>query len=260
MKLARSLLLWTLLLAALAPPGVAAAETRTYLSTEGFGPALEAGGFGPATNFPGAVEVSGVAGTVTDVNLTAIELSADANLDMALVGPNGAEVMLMSDVCKTTSAAREIWTFDDEAPELVPQVSCPPGERKGRRPTNNEPQSDDFALFGGPEGPFTESLSAFDGISPNGAWELFMIDDTEGGVGFEMSAFALELEMEPPAPQPPAVRTVLVPGPTITVTAPPAATVTGKTGKRAAALAKCKAKKTAKARARCKAKARQLPI
>ena len=198
-------------------------------------------------------------GTVTRVTLTAIELNAGGDLDMALVGPNGAQVMLMSDACRTTSAQREIWTFADDAPIFVPQLSCTFGQTISVRPTNYEPESDNFGPQG-PAGPFTNSLSAFDGISPNGAWQLFMIDDSPAVVGFEMSAFALHLEVEPPPPAPPTtiVETVTVPGPPVLVPSPPIRAK--KTGKRAAALAKCKKKKAKAKRVKCRAKARKLPV
>jgi hypothetical protein len=248
--------------AARAPAGAAAAETRTFLNTEGFGPSEAGGTIGPATHYPGTVEVAGVPGTVTGVTLTAIELNAGGELDMALVGPNGAQVMLMSDACRTTSAQREIWTFADDAPIFVPQLSCTFGQTISVRPTNYEPESDNFGPKG-PPGPFTNSLAAFDGISPNGAWQLFMIDDSAGVVGCEMRAFALHLEIEPPPPTPPPapiVQTVLVPGPA-TAPAPTAAPKRAKkTGKRAAALAKCKLKKTKAKRVSCRAKARKLPL
>jgi hypothetical protein len=262
MKLGRSLAIWVLLLAALAPAGAAAAETRTFLNTEGFGPSGGAGTIGPATHYPGTVNVSGVPGTVTKVTLTAIELSANSDLDMALVGPNGAQVMLMSDACGSTSAQREIWTFDDAASAFVNAGSCAAGQRASVRPTNYEPESDDLSVNGGPKGPFTNALSAFDGIPPDGAWKLFMLDDSAGVVGFEMSAFALNLEIEPPTPPPPTVQTVIVPGPSTSSgsAAPVPKATPAKTGQRAAALAKCKTKKTAKKRAKCRAKAQRLPV
>jgi len=267
MKLVRSLFLWALLFAVLAPAGAAAAETRTYLNTDAQFPSGNGGLGGPSVRYPSTVSVAGVAGTVTKVTLTTIDLSANADLDMALVGPNGAQVMLMSDVCATKSAAHAYWTFEDAAPIFVSQLSCPATQRLSVRPTNNEPESDNLAVDGGPSGPFTNSLAAFAGISPNGDWKLFMIDDDPTGtLGFEMDGFALNLEVEPPPPAPPLIQTVTVPGPerTVTVTVPAptpqAPTKAAKTGKRAAALAKCKTKKTAKLRAKCRAAARKLPI
>jgi hypothetical protein len=267
MKLLRSLALLGLLLSALVPAAAAAAETRTFLNTDGGFPSLDGGLSGPSTSFPSTIEVSGVSGTVTDVTLTAFGLAANQDLDMVLVGPNGAQVMLMSDACSASSAHTSVLTFSDAAPIFVPQLSCSSLSKASVKPTNYEPESDNLASAGGPAGPYTNSLSAFDGISPNGNWRLFLLDDAPlERVGFEMAAFTLNLEVEPPPPTPPAapevrIQTVTVPGPTVTVSASPAPKGTPKkTGKRAAALAKC-AKKTSKdARAKCRAKARKLPV
>jgi hypothetical protein len=265
MKLLRSLALWGLLLSAL-PASAAAAETRSFLNTDGAFPSLDGGLSGPSTSFPSTIEVTGVPGTVTDVTLTAFELGANQDLDMVLVGPNGAQVMLMSDACSSSSLSSQVVTFTDAGSIFIPQLSCSSLSKASVKPTNYEPESDNLASAGGPAGPYTNSLSAFDGISPNGNWRLFMLDDTPlERVGFGMAGFTLNLEVEPPPPTPapaPEVRiqTVSVPGPTVTVPAAPAPTATAKTGKRAAALAKCAKKKSKAKKAQCKAAAQKLPV
>jgi hypothetical protein len=251
MKLGRAVAVWVLLLAVLAPAGAAAAETRTFLNTQRFGPSGGAGNVGPASSYPGLVSVSGLNGTVTKVTLTVIELFATDDLDMALVGPNGAQVMLMSDACSSLEARGEIWTFEDAALFPVSEKGCPFATTESFKPTNFGNPADDNFGPGGPVGPFASSLSVFNGISPNGDWKLFMIDDDEEAVGFEMPAFTLNLEIEP---APPAVQTVTVPGPERIVKVP------AKTGKRAAALAKCKKKPTPEKKAKCRAAAKKLPV
>jgi hypothetical protein len=229
-------------------PASAGAETHTFVNTDRFGPSEEAGTSGPASTYPGTVSVAGVGGTVTKVTLTTIELTAGEDLDMALVGPNGAAVMLMSDAC-SGGASKQMWTFDDAAPVFVASGSCPFGQRSSVRPTNyGDPDNDNLSLKGGPAGPFGNSLAAFNGISPNGDWKLFLLDDTVGSVGFSLPAFALHLEVTPPPPPPPTIVTVQVP-----VQAQP-------TGKRAKALAKCKSKPNQEAKKRCRTNAKKLPV
>lgn len=70
------------------------------------------------------------------MTVTVVALSANADLDMALVGPNGPQVMPMSDACAAQSASRVDWTFEDEAPVFVPGFSCPLGGRIGVKPSN----------------------------------------------------------------------------------------------------------------------------
>lgn len=236
-------------LLALAPAALAA-ETRTYLKNQSYGPAGGAGNEGPANHYPETVSVSGVPGTVTKVTLTVVDLFATADLDMALVGPNGAKVMLMSDACASGAANAANWTFDDAGFAFVNPGSCPAGSRALVKPTNfGPPDDDDLTVAGGPTGPFGNSLAAFNGISPNGDWKLFMFDDNPVAQGWGMPAFALNLEIEPP---PPTIVTVQVPVPVPAKAA--------KTGKRARALAKCKSKPTKQARERCRANARKQPV
>jgi hypothetical protein len=253
-KIAPALVLLALLIAVAAPAGAAAAETRSYVNTEGFEPGENGGLVGPANTYPAVVNVSGVGGTVTKVTLTVIDLNGSEDLDMALVGPNGAKVMLLSDTCTTKSPEHATWTFEDAALFPVSEFSCPLNATGSVKPSDyGNPALDSFVVGGGPAGPFGNSLAAFNGISPNGEWKLYLLDDTEGRVGFELRAFTLNLEIEP---APPLVQTVTVtvPGPERVVRVP------AKTGRRAAALARCKKKKTPEKRAKCRAAAKKLPV
>jgi hypothetical protein len=266
MKLLRSLALCTLLLAALAPAGAAAAEFRTFVNLDREFPSGDANGlFGPAKHYPSSIVVSGVPGTVTNVTATVIGLdSASADdIDMALVGPNEEQVMLMSDACglNPSTLSDETFSFDDAAPSFLSDNGpCAAGQVASFKPSNYEnPELDDFSKEGGgPPPPYTNMLSDLAGGPADGLWELFVLDDNKTGfVGFSFQAWALTLEIEPPPPPPPTVQTVLVPGPS--TASPGGAATPRKTGKRAAALARCKKKKTAKSRARCRARARKLP-
>lgn len=256
-----------LLLAASAPAAAAAAESRTFLNLDREFPVGDANGlFGPAVHYPSTIEVAGVAGTVTKVTATVIGLDSASpdDIDMALVGPGGGRVMLMSDACganpRTLSA--ETFTFDDAAPTFLSDNGpCAPGQVASFRPSNYEdPELDDLATEGGgPPPPYSNALADLAGGSPDGSWQLFVLDDNKAGyVGFGFDAWALRLEIEPPPPAPPApptTQTVVVPGP-----APAPVVVPAKTGRRAAALARCRSKKTRAKRAGCRAKARKLPL
>jgi hypothetical protein len=273
MKLFRATLVTSLLL--LAAPGLvaaAAAETRTFLNTDPEFPVGDANGlFGPAAHYPSTIAVSGVPGTVTKVTATVIGLGSSSpdDIDMALVGPDGAQVMLMSDACglNPSGLSELTLTFDDAAPSFLSDNGpCGPGQVETAKPTNYEnPELDDFSKEGGgPPPPYTNALSALAGGSPDGSWNLFVLDDNSGGfVGFTFDAWALNLEIEPPpAATPATVATVSVPAPSAPASRPtPTVTATPKkTGKRAAALARCKTKKTKAKRAKCRANARKLPI
>lgn len=269
MKLVRSLVVWALLLAALAPAGAAAAETRSFVKLGAEAPTGDANAtFGPATDYPSAIVVAGVPGTVTKVTATVFGLSSGApdDIDMALVGPNGGQVMLMSDACGPNSMTAKTWTFDDAAPtSLSDNGPCSPLTTVGSfKPSDFEdPALDNLAKEGGgPPPPYTNSLSDLAGGSPEGNWELFVLDDNKMVVGFGFDAWALTLEVEPPPPPPPIVQTVTVtvPGPATGASPAPPKPVSKETGKRAAALAKCAKKKNKEKRAKCRVKARKLPL
>lgn len=254
-----------LLAAALAPVG-ARAETRTFSKTDILGPRSVAGTFGPANHYPSSIDVTGAPGTVKKATVTLLGLSSanGGDLDMVIEGPNGAEVMLMSDACgdPESSYRPNNWTFDDAAPTFLSKLSCGSEEQASFKPTNyfEESKPDDLSGEGGPEGPYRNALAFFEGSPADGEWNLFLFDDHEGFVGFRTSGWSLTLEIEPPPAAAPVPSPI--PAPVLPVAAPvaPVAPTAVKTGKRAAALAKCKTKKTGKARRQCRRKAHKLPV
>jgi hypothetical protein len=205
------------------------------------------GGFtGGATPYPSTIIVGGLSGTVTRASVLLLGVDAGGNieaLDLVLVGPNGGKVMLWSDACGSLGPFDDLdYGFDDATGTFLSDPGpCAAGPYM---PSNYEnPALDNLSVglnsAGGPTPPYTNSLSAFNGIPPNGNWNLFAYSDTNADF-IEIGAWALFLTIQPPPP----------------VTTPAPAT---ETGQRAAALAKCK-KKRGKAKRRCKRKARQLPL
>ena len=248
-----------LCVAALAPAAASAASFN-FFNPEGLGPSGGAGTIGPATSFPSSTLVSGLSGSVTKVTVTLLRFGAGRpdDVDALLISPEGEQVVLMSDACgdgELQSTNNNFWTFDDDAPAKLPNEGpCASDQAASFKPSNyvgNSPEPDLFPAGGGIAPPYENQLAAFDGEDPNGPWDLYVNDDREGVVGFEISGWLLTLEVEPPAgpPAPPAGS----PAPTPPATKAP-------TGKRARALAKCKGKPTKKARKRCRAKARKLPL
>lgn len=208
-------------LVALAVGSAAAAQatTMTFANPQGLGPSNGAGTFGPANPYPSSISVAGVPGTVTDVNVTILGMSANGDTDMVLRGPNGQAVMLMSDACVQGTSQTGNWIFDDSAPGFVSRPGpCSPSfpTQSSFRPSNYVPQPgapmdnstepDDLSTAtGGPPPPYVNALSFLAGGSPNGSWDLFVLDDNSACcVGFSInSGWALTLEVEPPAPSEP---------------------------------------------------------
>jgi hypothetical protein len=245
------------LLLAVLVPAAAQAETHTFLNTADLYPTEGAGTAGPATQYPSSIFVSGLSGTVTRATVTVIDLDSSSpdDIDMVITGPNGQQVMLMSDACgeNPNNLVDEDWTFEDAAPTFVPDDGpCGGGQQVSFKPSNYlgaEPEPDDLSPGGGPAPPYVNALSVFNGASPDGAWNLYVTDDNAiGYLGFGIKAWALTLDVEPAPPA------VAAPGAVTPTTTPKA------TGKRAAALAKCKKRATKRARSRCRRRAKSLPV
>lgn len=181
-----------------------------------------------AAPFPSSIAVSGLSGTVTDVNVTlrgfTYEHNGPPDADIQLVAPGGKAVMLMSDACGNNDNAYPITSpitlsFDDQAGASLPaDAACSGGTF---RPLDDDDdgefpfhEPDEFP--GGPAAPgATLPLSTFNGISPNGAWSLYMVDDYPndpnpsgragqigGGWSIDISTSAAPAPTPAPAPPP----------------------------------------------------------
>jgi uncharacterized repeat protein (TIGR01451 family) len=138
------------------------------------------GNKGKANPYPSSISVAGVTGTVAKVTVTLLGLSHSypADVDVLLVGPSGQNVLLMSDA-GTISASGLTLTFDDDAGILPQSGALSSGTY---RPTNYDTNSDDFPSPAA-SGPFGQTLSVFNGTSPNGAWSLYVNDDAVQDTG-----------------------------------------------------------------------------
>jgi hypothetical protein len=175
-----------------------------------------------ADPFPSNIAVSGLTGTVTDVNVILRNLTyplKPADVDLLVVAPGGKAVMLMSDACGDNSDANEnpitgaiTLTFDDQAGAQLPADGpCSTGTF---RPVDDDDDADEFplhqhpedALPGGPTPPaITLPLAEFNGINPNGTWALFLVDDfpndpdPNGNAGRIAGGWTLQIATQAPA-------------------------------------------------------------
>lgn len=263
-----------LLLAALAlPAGAAAATVHSFDNSDVLFPAGDANAtFGAANKYPSTIEVEGLDGTVTGVTAEVIALGSGRpeDIDMVLENPDGEVTMLMSDACGHPVAGmlNDDIKFDDAAPIFLSQIDCAGNQRMTVKPTNyfNFGEGDEMSLEGGPQGPYLNTMAALTGGEPEGEWNLYVLDDHDEVVGFEVAGWRLSLAVEPPAPP-----TSIGPPPPVTVAAVAAVPVAAvpavapaqpkatRTGKRAKAFAHCKKKQAGKARRACRRAARKLP-
>ena len=134
------------------------------------------GTIGSATPYPSPIAVSGLDGTIVDVNVTLMGLSHTYpdDIDVLLVSPLGQNVVLMADVGSGFDVTSIGLTFDDAA------VASLPGSAQIVAGTF-KPTVDAGGAFGGPApapvGPYGTTLSVFNGTAPSGTWNLFVYDD-----------------------------------------------------------------------------------
>ena len=129
---------------------------------------------------PGTLDVAGLP-PVTDVNVTLHGFSSTypADMDVLLVAPGGQQATLMSDAGEGGSADNDVHdltlTLDDEG--LGPLADEAALRSGVFRPTDYAHGLPDTYPGDAPSPNSNTSLAAFDGLSPNGRWRLYFIDD-----------------------------------------------------------------------------------
>lgn len=148
---------------------------------------------GAANPYPSTLAVSSVPGVIEKITVTLNQVSHGLpdNLDILLVSPTGEKMILMSDAGGADFAlSLTTLIFDDNAPTRLPDDDfIPDGTFK---PSNFVGGNDNFpapappAPYANPgtENGGTATLNGtFGGISPNGIWKLFVVDDIGGSSG-----------------------------------------------------------------------------
>ena len=131
-----------------------------------------------------SVTVTGTSGPVSDVNvqLRGVTSGRPTEFDIAITGPNGQTVVLMSDACGDSShpVSDLTFNFDDEAGFGLPPVDCLSGSF---RPTDySGTGADPFTVP-----PTGTTLSVFDGAGANGVWTLRAYDVGPSGIPGEIT-------------------------------------------------------------------------
>ncbi|MDQ4132708.1 MAG: hypothetical protein M3179_05750 [Actinomycetota bacterium] len=199
-------------------PFAAPAAAVTFSNTTQIAvPGPQGSFYTPGSPYPSTISVSGLTGTVTDVNVTLCGLSATvpSDIDVLLVAPNGTAAVIMSDIGGNggveppdpdpgqwdTPVSNVNVTIDDAAAAPLPADS--PLTTGTYRPFDDDVDEVDISPitsdpFPAPAplapdrvGVFRPStgiwffrsdtdntaLSAFNGVDPNGTWSLYVVDD-----------------------------------------------------------------------------------
>ncbi len=146
----------------------------------------------PFTPYPSSIAVTGLAGTITDVNVTLNGFThvRPEDIDVLLVAPDGTNLVLMSDIGGDNVFPGEAvsgvnLTFDDQAPASAPTDSQLSSGTF--RPTDDDNDVEEFVAGNvdtfPPPAPAPSgnlALAAFNGRQPNGTWSLYVVDDQPG--------------------------------------------------------------------------------
>lgn len=150
---------------------------------------------GNANPFPSTINVSNVGTELTGLKvvLRNVNHSCTKDLDVLLVGPDGTETVLFSDNGQPaitfdgcTNLVKDSVTIDDTCPDFSNAMPGGEGSTAGIcvRPSDNDSlghQPDDWGSVGASAQAL--NLSTFAGKNPNGAWKLYVNDDSTGDSG-----------------------------------------------------------------------------
>src|SRR5437773_10083326 len=130
---------------------------------------------GAGTPYPSTINVSGTAGTISQVmvRLDGYTHTYPDDLDVLLVSPTGQKVIVMSDVGGGNDVNNVSLTLSDGAAAALPDS----GQIvSGTFKPTNIGTGDTFPAPA-PGGPYGATLSMFNGVSANGVWSLFVVAD-----------------------------------------------------------------------------------
>jgi hypothetical protein len=189
-------------IAAVALPSAAGAETLTFENTT----PITIPDLSPANPYPSTIDVGGFTGGTEDVDATVENLQHDCQEDVSIlmVGPErqGATILMSNSGSCTGPGPANTFTFDDEAGAPLPCTGgVGPVSSGTYRPTRDACSGQNPAAFpppASPGSPFTPvSLAVFDAPgshpSPNGSWDLFVVDEVGGDVGTIAGGWSLTI-------------------------------------------------------------------
>ncbi len=178
-------------------PGLASAGAGAEFCNAG---AITINASGAATPYPSTIAVAGQPAAVTDVNVRLIGMNHTwpDDIDILLVGPEGQNLIIMSDVGGSADLVNVDLTFDDAAAGLLPDESLIASGTY--RPTNIG-GSDTFPAPA-PAPSAATTLGTFNGSNPNGNWSLYVVDDAAGDSGTITGGWCVQIAATTPVAPP----------------------------------------------------------
>ena len=146
---------------------------------------------GVASPYPSTLNVALPPSTITSltVTLNGFSHTFPDDVDVLLVAPGGQNAIIMSDVGGSSPATGVTLTLDDAAATSLPDAG--PLVSGTFKPTNINALETFPAPAPTPSG--GSALSVFNGISPNGTWSLYIVDDVGGDAGSISGGWCLDI-------------------------------------------------------------------
>ncbi len=187
---------------ALASPASAATSTFTqgtdiFIGSDNFSPGnttpITINDNAAATPYGSPIQVTH-AGAITDVDVRLWDISHTYpdDIDILLVGPGGQQVTLMSDAGGTNDFSHADLVFSDQAGAELPDSA--PAVGSSFKPTNYD-GTDSFPAPA-PDDTGNTLLSVFNGTSPVGTWNLYVVDDDGAAVGDIAGGWDLQIDQQ----------------------------------------------------------------
>ena len=149
---------------------------------------------GSARPYPSEIAISGVNGTIQKLTVEMLDLTHTcmSDIQVLLAGPNGQGVILMADVGGCDDFRRANLIFDDDA---LGSISSPQSGRylpSGIKANNKFPRVSLTQI--------NKTLSAFNGINPNGTWGVYVLDNAGSDNGMFGGGWKLTMRVDPRSP------------------------------------------------------------
>lgn len=148
-----------------------------------------------AEAYPSDIVVSGMAGNTTRVAVTLTGLTHPrlTDLDFLLVGPTGAKFVFASDLGGGFGFDDRVFTFADDAATTFPTGDNPPGSYRPTDVTSGDPFPSPAPVGPYNTPPSSTFASTYNGVSPNGTWSLYVVDDTLQTAGSLTGGWSLNI-------------------------------------------------------------------
>ena len=164
----------------------------------------------PGTPYPSTIVVAGLLPSLSSITLTLTDYTRSNrsdDVDMLLVGPTGATLIVFSDVGGNQQEGPFTFTLSDGGATFLPDDAFSVGGTF--KPTNEGLAQDTFPAPA-PSGPYGDPggtghsgpntfASQFNGTNPNGTWSLYITDDTgpSGGETGSITGWTLDITAIP---------------------------------------------------------------